>query len=43
MDVCIQNIMQPLDNNAHLYHRRFFNVDGSVAYEEIIDDDRVMI
>ena len=32
----------PLDNKAHLYHRRFFNVDGSVAYEEIIDDDRVM-
>lgn len=32
----------PLDNAAHLYHRRFFNVDGSVAYEEMIDDDRVM-
>lgn len=32
----------PLDNAAHLYHRRFFNVDGSVAYEEIIDDDKVM-
>ena len=32
----------PLDNKAHLYHRRFFNENGSVAYEEIIDDDRVM-
>lgn len=32
----------PLDNAAHLYHRRFFNENGSVAYEEIIDDDRMM-
>jgi accessory Sec system glycosylation protein GtfA len=32
----------PLDNTAHLYQRRFFNRDGSVAYEEIIDDDVVM-
>ena len=32
----------PLDNAAHLYHRRFFNEDGSVAYEEIIDDKKVM-
>ncbi len=32
----------PLDGKAHLYHRRFFNRDGSVAYEEIIDDDVVM-
>ena len=32
----------PLDNAAHLYHRRFFNEDGSVAYEEIIDDQKVM-
>lgn len=32
----------PLDNTAHLYHRRFFNEDGTVAYEEIIDGDRVM-
>lgn len=32
----------PLNNEAHLYHRRFFNEDGSVAYEEMIDDDRVM-
>ncbi len=32
----------PLDNQAHLYQRRFFNEDGSVAYEEIIDNDQVM-
>lgn len=32
----------PLDNQAHLYQRRFFNEDGSVAYEEIIDGDAVM-
>ncbi len=32
----------PLDKQAHLYQRRFFNEDGSVAYEEIIDDDIVM-
>ena len=32
----------PLDGKAHLYQRRFFNRDGSVAYEEIIDDDVVM-
>lgn len=32
----------PLDNKAHLYHRRFFNEDGSVAYEEITDDGSVM-
>lgn len=32
----------PLDNRAHLYQRRFFNEDGSVAYEEIIDNDVVM-
>lgn len=32
----------PLDNKAHLYHRRFFNRDGSLAYEEINDDDNVM-
>ena len=29
----------PLDNKAHMYQRRFFNEDGSVAYEEINDDD----
>lgn len=32
----------PLENKAHLYQRRFFNEDGTVAYEEIIDDDAVM-
>ena len=32
----------PLDNKAHLYLRRFFNDDGSLAYEEINDDDKVM-
>lgn len=32
----------PLDNKAHLYLRRFFNVDGTVAYEEINDDEKVM-
>lgn len=32
----------PLDNKAHLYQRRFFNEDGSVAYEEITDGDAVM-
>lgn len=32
----------PLNGQAHLYQRRFFNEDGSVAYEEIIDNDAVM-
>jgi len=32
----------PLDGKAHMYQRRFFNRDGSVAYEEINDDDSVM-
>jgi accessory Sec system glycosylation protein GtfA len=32
----------PLDGKAHMYQRRFFNEDGSVAYEEINDDDHVM-
>lgn len=32
----------PLDKKAHLYQRRFFNEDGTVAYDEIIDDDVVM-
>ncbi len=32
----------PLDNKAHLYQRRFFNQDGTVAYEEITDNDKVM-
>lgn len=27
----------PRENRAHLYQRRFFNSDGSVAYDEIID------
>lgn len=32
----------PLDNKAHMYQRRFFQEDGSIAYEEINDDDVVM-
>lgn len=32
----------PLDNKAHMYLRRFFNEDGTVAYEEINDDEKVM-
>lgn len=32
----------PLDHQAHLYQRRFFNEDGTVAYEEITDNDVVM-
>lgn len=32
----------PLDHKAYLYQRRYFNEDGSVAYEEIIDGDAVM-
>lgn len=32
----------PLDNKAHMYLRRFFNEDGTVAYEEINDDGKVM-
>ena len=32
----------PLDGKAHMYHRRFFNEDGSTAYEEINDNDIVM-
>lgn len=32
----------PLDNKAHMYLRRFFNEDGTVAYEEINDDGNVM-
>lgn len=31
----------PLDKKAHLYSRRFYNEDGSVAYEECIDGDRI--
>lgn len=29
----------PRDNRAYLYQRRFFNLDGSVAYDEIIDGE----
>ena len=29
----------PRDNRAYVYQRRFFNEDGSVAYEEIMDGD----
>lgn len=32
----------PLDHKAHMYLRRFFNEDGTVAYEEINDDGKVM-
>ncbi len=32
----------PFDGRAHMYHRRFFNRDGSLAYEEINDDGDVM-
>lgn len=32
----------PSDNKAHMYLRRFFNEDGTVAYEEINDDGKVM-
>lgn len=32
----------PLDRKAHLYQRRFFYEDGTVAYEEITDQDAVM-
>lgn len=32
----------PLDEKAHLYQRRYYNEDGSVAYEEMIDDEDVM-
>ena len=32
----------PLDGRAHLYLRRFYNMDGSSAYDEILDDDNVM-
>ena len=32
----------PLNGKAHLYQRRFFNENGSVAYDEITDNDVVM-
>lgn len=31
----------PLNQSAHLYQRRFFNENNTVAYEEIIDGDTV--
>lgn len=31
----------PLDQKAHMYHRRFFHENGSVAYEEFNDDGNV--
>ena len=31
----------PLEHKAHLYARTFFNEDGTLAYEEIIDDKKV--
>ena len=32
----------PLNGSAHLYGRSYFNEDGSIAYEEINDDNQVM-
>jgi len=32
----------PLNGKAHLYMRRFFNEDGTVAYDEITDDESVV-
>lgn len=32
----------PLNGKGHMYSRRFFNEDGSVAYEELNDSDDVM-
>lgn len=32
----------PFEDAAHLYQRRFFNRDNTLAYEEIIDGDDVM-
>ena len=32
----------PVNGHAHLYLRRFFNEDGSTAYEEIAEEDRVL-
>ncbi len=32
----------PHDNKAKVYLRRFFNIDGSVAFEEVIDDDNII-
>lgn len=33
----------PRDGKAHLYQRRFFNEDGSVAFEEIVDGDNASV
>lgn len=32
----------PLNKKAHLYQRRFFNEDGTIAYDEITDNNEVM-
>lgn len=32
----------PKDNAAHLYHRRFFNENGTVAFEEIVNGHQNM-
>lgn len=32
----------PLEGKAHLYQRRFYNEDGTVAYEEVNDNENVM-
>lgn len=32
----------PLDGKAHMYQRRYFNENGSLAYEEIDDDGAVV-
>lgn len=32
----------PQNNQAHLYLRRFFNENGTVAYEEIVEDDIIL-
>lgn len=36
------NYYAPLNNHAHLYLTRFFNEDGTIAYEEIVDDDTII-
>lgn len=32
----------PVEGRARLYLRRFYNEDGTVAYEEIINEDRIL-
>lgn len=39
---CFSEYYAPLDHKAHMYLRRFFNEDGTVAYEEINDSGKVM-